>query len=362
MLCQIIIKYKYGNSVNAILGIFYHAIGGFAAGSFYIPYSQVKNWAWEVYWLIGGIFAWILMPWLVVLIAVPDVGLFFENITIDLVFWPYIFGVIWGIGGLTFGLTMRYLGVSLGMAMALGLTAAFGTMVPPIYYGKLASMLEHLSGWITLLGVTVSLIGIAITGKAGIMKDKELPDMKKTENIKEFDLKKGIIVAIFAGVMSASFAFGIAAGKPITELAVRMGTPELFSNSPTFIFIMAGGFTTNLIWCLPLSIKNKTLGDYIKIKNTPILSNYFFSALAGVAWYLQFMFYGMGTTKMGKIDFASWSIHMAFIIVFSTMWGLILKEWKGSSNRTMKIVFIGLAVLIISTVIIGTGNYIQKFE
>ena len=346
----------------ALLGIFYHAIGGFAAGSFYIPYGKVKNWAWEVYWLIGGFFSWMLMPWLLVLLTVPDLKAFMANITFEMVLWPYIFGVLWGIGGLTFGLTMRYLGVSLGMAMALGLTAAFGTMVPPIYYGQLNSMLEHSWGWITLIGVLVSLIGIVITGKAGILKDKDLPENKKTENIKEFNLKKGIIVAIFAGVMSASFAFGIAAGKPITELAIQLGTPELFSNSPTFIFIMAGGFTTNLLWCLPLSFKNKTISDYVKTENTPVLKNYFFSALAGITWYLQFMFYGMGTTKMGNVDFASWSIHMAFIIVFSTMWGLILNEWKGSSKRTMRIVFIGLAVLIISTFIIGTGNYLQRFN
>ena len=348
--------------MNALLGIFYHAIGGFAAGSFYIPYSKVKNWAWEVYWLIGGLFAWIIMPWIIVILTVPDLSILIDNLTFDMMIWPYIFGLLWGIGGLTFGLTMRYLGVSLGMAMALGLTAAFGTIVPPIYYGQLSSMFTHLSGLITLAGILISLMGIAISGKAGIMKDKELPDRKKTEGVKEFDLKKGIIVAIFAGVMSASFAFGIAAGKPITKLVITLGTPELFSNSPTFVIIMAGGFTTNLFWCLPLSIKNRTIKDYIKKINTPRLSNYLFSALAGITWYFQFMFYGMGTTKMGKVDFASWSIHMAFIIIFSTMWGLILKEWAGSSKKTMRIVFIGLAVLILSTFIIGAGNYIQILE
>jgi len=179
---------------------------------------------------------------------------------------------------------------------------------------------------------------------------------------KEFNFKKGIWVAFFAGIMSASFAYGIAAGKPIAAKAIELGTPKLFSNSPSFIFIMAGGFTVNAIWCFILSFKNKTFRDYIKSKDTPILKNYFFSALAGITWYFQFMFYGMGTTKMGEYDFASWSIHMAFIIVFSTMWGLILKEWKGSSKKTMRIVFLGLGILILSTFIIGAGNYIQTFE
>ncbi len=348
--------------MNPILGIFYHAVGGFAAGSFYIPYNKVKNWAWEVYWLVGGFFAWVLAPWIVSFIAVPDLFSLLKSVPFNNLIWPYIFGVLWGIGGLTFGLTMRYLGMSLGMAMALGLTAAFGTLVPPIYFGQFGMLVSNLSGWVTLGGVLVCLIGIAITGKAGIMKDQELSSEQKQVHIKEFDLKKGIWVAVLAGVMSACFAFGIAAGKPIAARAIEMGTPTLFSNNPVFIVILAGGFTTNGLWCLGLSWKNKTMGDYIKRENTPRLFNYIFSALAGIIWYFQFMFYGMGTTKMGEYDFASWSIHMAFIIVFSNMWGLILKEWKGSGSRTVRFIIFGLLVLVLSTLIIGAGNYIQKFE
>lgn len=349
--------------MNPLTGIFFHAIGGFAAGSFYIPYGKVKNWAWEVYWLAGGFFAWILMPWLVSWFAVPNLGDLMHEITLSDVVWPYFFGVLWGIGGLTFGLAMRYLGMSLGMSMALGLTAAFGTLIPPIYYDQFGMLMEKTSGQVILLGVFVSLIGILVTGRAGIMKDRELAKEQKQVHITEFNLKKGIIVALFAGVLSASFAFGIAAGRPIAEMAVRHGASGLFKNSPAFIFIMGGGFTTNLIWCLGLALKNRTLGDYVKQDDiTPLLSNYFFSALAGITWYFQFMFYGMGTTRMGKYDFASWSIHMAFIIVFSNMWGLILKEWAGSGRKTIRTIIAGLVILVISTWIIGLGNYIQQFE
>ncbi len=348
--------------MNPFLGIFYHALGGLAAASFYIPYNKVKNWAWEVYWLTGGFVSWILMPLFVSLIAVPDLRGLMTSIPVNNLVWPYIFGVLWGIGGLTFGLTMRYLGISLGMALALGLTATFGTLVPPVYFGQFGTLITHLSGWVTLGGVFIALFGIYLTGKAGMMKDRELSESEKQENIKEFNLKKGVWVALFAGVMSASFAFGIAAGKPVARLAVDQGTPVLFSNSPVFILIMAGGFTTNFIWCVFLALKNKTVGDWVKIKDTPVLSNYLFSALAGITWYMQFMFYGMGTTKMGKYDFVSWSIHMAFIIVFSTLWGLYLKEWKGAGRPTMWMVGFGLAVLIVSIIIIGAGNYIQQFE
>ncbi len=345
----------------ALLGIILHAIGGFAAGSFYAPYKKVKNWAWEIYWLLGGIFAWIIMPWLVSYMAIPNLYSFMSSLTLGEIFWPYFFGVLWGVGGLTFGLTMRYLGMSLGMAIALGLTASFGTLIPPIYYGQLGDLFNSVSGLVTLFGILVSLVGITITGKAGIKKDNELSTEQKQETISEFNLKKGIWVALFAGIMSASFAFGIAAGKSISAKAIEMGATELFSNSPLFIIIMAGGFTTNLLWCLFLIVKNKTLKDFVKTKDTPILNNYIFSAMGGIIWYFQFMFYGMGTTKMGDLDFASWSIHMSFIIIFSNMWGMILKEWKGAGKSTMRFLYIGLGILILSTFIIGFGNYLQGF-
>ena len=345
--------------MGALFGIIFHAIGGFAAGSFYAPYKKIKNWAWEIYWLLGGVFAWIVMPVLVSYFSIPNLWQFMSSLTVDEVIWSYFFGVLWGIGGLTFGLTMRYLGMSLGMAIALGLTASFGTLIPPIYYGQFMRLLNTTFGIVTMIGILISFIGIALTGKAGINKDNELSVEEKQETISEFNFKKGILVAIFAGIMSASFAFGIAAGAPISDKALAMGASPLFVNSPLFIIIMGGGFTTNLIWCLILAFRNKTIKDYVKTKDTPVANNYFFSALGGIIWYFQFMFYGMGTTKMGNLDFASWSIHMSFIIIFSNMWGMILNEWKGTSKLTMRFLYAGLGILILSTFIIGIGNYLQ---
>jgi L-rhamnose-H+ transport protein len=256
---------------------------------------------------------------------------------------------------------MRYLGLSLGYAMALGLTAMFGTIIPPIYFGEFADMLVQTSGLVTMGGIMVTLVGIALTGWAGFMKDEEVSDEDKKAGVKEFDLAKGIWVAVLAGIMSACMAFGIQAGKPIAELAVAYDTPSLFQNSPVFIVIFAGGFTSNFFWCVYLNIKNKTAGNYLDL-NTPILINYFFSTLAGITWYLQFMFYGMGTTQMGTYDFASWSIHFAFVIFFSNMWGLLTHEWKGSSKQTMRIIYMGLFILVLSACIIGYGNYLAGVE
>ncbi|MCJ7679501.1 MAG: rhamnose/proton symporter RhaT, partial [Candidatus Aminicenantes bacterium] len=193
-----------------------------------------------------------------------------------------------------------------------------------------------------------------------IRKEKELTDEQKRKTVKEYSLTKGFFVALFSGIMSACFAFAISAGEGVAAAAVAAGTRPIFQNNPVFILIMAGGFTTNCIWCLILNLRNKSIRDYVTGTGRLLVSNYLFSALAGVIWYGQFFFYGMGTTKMGGYDFSSWSIHMAFIIVFSNLWGIYFKEWKGVSRRTWTIVLAGLAVLIFSTVIIGWGNFLAS--
>ena len=342
------------------LGVLLHAIGGFAAGSFYIPFKKVRNWAWESYWLVGGVFSWIVMPWVIAWAKVPELMSVLSEAPAKSVVWTYLFGLLWGIGGLTFGLSVRYLGMSLGYAIALGFCAAFGTIIPPIFRGEFGGLLTHASGLITLSGILLCLIGIGVCGWAGVSKERELPDEKKKEAIKEFNFVKGLWIAMFAGVMSACMAYGIAAGEPIATLAEESGTATLWMNTPVFIFILAGGFTTNFFWCAFLNLKNWTLKDYRGVGDASLVGNYVFSALAGITWYFQFMFYGMGKTKMGKYDFSSWTIHMAFIIVFSNIWGLIFREWKDSSRRTHRIVFLGIIVLIASTFVVGLGTYLES--
>lgn len=366
---------------NPFLGTVLHAIGGLAAASFYIPFKGVKKWAWETYWLVGGFFSWIIAPWCFALLIVPDISKVLLNSPPKNLLWSYIFGAMWGIGGLTFGLTMRYLGIALGFAIALGCCAAFGTLMPPVFNHELTKIIETSSGLTVLGGVAICLFGIAISGLAGMSKEREMSDEQKKATIKEFSFLKGLTVAVFAGIMSAAMSYGFAAGKPIAELAVQNGTPPLWQNTPVLIVILAGGFTTNFIWCVMLHIKNNTAFDYIRRVaiddsfrvnaviadggsailsqgKVPLFANYILSAVAGITWYLQFFFYGMGTTKMGKYDFSSWTLHMASIIIFSTLWGFALKEWKGSSKRTHILIGLGLIVLIASTIVVGYGNYL----
>lgn len=340
------------------LGVFLHAIGGFAAGSFYIPFKKVRNWAWESYWLVGGVFSWLITPWLVAAVTVPRLLPILGEAPGRNVFWSYVFGVLWGIGGLTFGLSVRYLGMSLGYALALGFCAAFGTIIPPLFTGTFGQLMSRASGLTILVGVAVCLLGIALCGWAGMSKERELSDEQKKAGVKEFSFAKGLFVAAFAGIMSSCMAFGIAAGKPIAQLAVERGVSPLWQNSPVLVIVLAGGFTTNFLWCAALNLRNRSARDYLDAKGASLAGNYLFSALAGITWYLQFMFYGMGTTKMGRYDFSSWTLHMAFIIAFSNVWALLFHEWKGSSRRTLAMIVSGIAVVLLSTIVVGMGNYL----
>ena len=369
---------------NPILGVVFHWLGGLASGSFYVPYRRVKHWNWETYWLVGGFFSWIIVPWILGLIMTRDLLAVLREAASGSIFWAYTFGVLWGLGGLTFGLTMRYLGLSLGMAVALGYTAAFGTLIPPIFRGEFASeVLGTRSGLIILAGVGICMLGIVFAGAAGMSKEKEMSEEQKKASIKEFNLKRGLIVATFSGVMSACFAFGLAAGDPIKALTIQHGTPTLWQGLPVLVVVLLGGFTTNFIWCAILNFRNKTGYQYFNseiresaeihaadasraalanpamtVGRAPILSNYLFSALAGTTWYMQFFFYTMGETQMGRYKFSSWTLHMASIMIFSTLWGIALKEWKGTGVRTKMLVAASLAVLVASTVVVGYGNYL----
>jgi L-rhamnose-H+ transport protein len=346
-------------------------MGGLASGSFYVPYRGVKRWAWETYWLVGGFFSWIIAPWILASTMTNDLLAVLSESPGSSLFWAYFFGVLWGLGGLTFGLTMRYLGMSLGMAVALGYCAAFGTLMPPIFRGEFASkVLGTTSGLWVLAGVAVCLLGIAIAGIAGMSKEGDLSEEQKKAAIKEFNLKKGILVATFSGVMSACFSYGLAAGDPVKEITLRHGTTTLWQGLPVLVVVLLGGFTTNFIWCVMLNIRNKTGYQYFNSVmrdqkgpngepvRAPMLPNYLFSALAGVTWYMQFFFYSMGETQMGEYRFSSWTMHMASIIIFSTLWGIFLHEWRGAKPRTLSLLTLSLAVLIASTVIVGYGSYL----
>lgn len=347
---------------NPALGVFFHWLGGLASGSFYVPYRGVKKWSWETYWLVGGIFSWIIAPWVIALLLTRNLLSVLGAASGSTLFWCFFFGLLWGIGGLTFGLTMRYLGLSLGMAIVMGLCAAFGTLMPPIFNGTFASQVAGTTpGRVILLGIGVCLLGIAIAGMAGVHKERAMAFEAQKSAIQEFNLRRGFLVALLSGVMSACFAYGLAAGDPIKALTVQAGTPVLWRGLPVLVVVLIGGFTTNLIWTVFLNIRNNSGNEYLAAER-PLFANYLWCALAGVTWYMQFFFYTMGETKMGAYTFSSWTLHMASIVIFSTLWGVGLHEWRGAGRTAIRLLIVGLTVLICSTVIIGYGNYLNTVK
>lgn len=526
--------------MNPLLGVVFHWLGGLASGSFYVPFRGVKRWSWETAWLVAGVFSWLVAPWFFALLNTTDVITVLKETPGSVWFYAYLFGLLWGFGGLTFGLTMRYLGMSLGMAVALGYCTVFGTLIPPIFKGEFHSkLIEPESGRWVLLGLVVCVAGIVVTALAGRLKEGEMDEEQKKNTVKEFDFKKGILVATFSGIMSACFAFGLSAGDKIREITYKVdivnsaaaegkaaqrtsepaadevealltaaksanlfkpnekpslggligileephtlglkldkvqddqkpkltakideatkkadsalaalqtaSTPlaarlfayanaikdlahfktidelttlseketainvtaaganfgeihakhHLWTGLPVLIVVLLGGFTTNFFWCVFLNIRNKTGYEYFArelrhpshgkdstiLENPtdapavemaeqsrigksnsdlriPRLTNFLFAALAGITWYFQFFFYSMGETQMGDYKFSSWTLHMASIIIFSSIWGLALGEWKGASAKSKGLLLGGLAILILSTVVIGYGNWV----
>jgi L-rhamnose-H+ transport protein len=352
--------------MQAVLGVLFHFIGGFASGSFYIPYKKIKHWSWESYWIVGGLFSWLIVPPIAAVLTVPGFVSIINNTNTSVLGWTYVMGVLWGIGGLTYGLGIRFLGMSLGNSVILGYCAAFGALIPPVYYnyfsheGKLtfSVMLASDGGKMVLLGVLVCIIGIVICGKAGMHKEKNLPQDQHKQNIAEFNLTKGLIVATISGILSACFNFGIEAGKPMAEMAVQKGFNPLFQNNVTYIVLLWGGLTTNFIWCIILNIRKKTFGDYTNTQ-APLFKNYIFSALAGTTWFLQFFFYGMGESKLGN-GASSWILHMAFIILISNLWGIVFHEWKGTSKKTKAIITAGILTILLSVILVGYGNSLSE--
>ncbi len=382
---------------NPFLGVIFHWIGGFASATNFIPFRGIKRWSWEVYWIIQGFAAWIVAPLILAGLLVPHLATILRSAPHIAIAYAILWGALWGLGGLTFGLAIRYLGIALGYAIALGFCTAFGTLIPPIYSGQMATILHERSGQIILVGVVVCLLAVAVNGVAGLSKEKEVSAVAKAEaGEADFSFAKGLAVAVFAGIFSSFFAFGLAAGAPVAAIArttlLANNRSDLWQNLPVLIVVLWGGFVTNFVWSAILILRNRSFaqfggiagvnpmrvaapdGDTLpdldplhpaaarRLPPPTLAANYLFAALAGVVWYFQFFFYSMGQTRMGKYDFSSWALHMASIIIFATLWGLLLREWRGTSLRTRGLVTAGLLLLIGSTLIIGYGNFAKATE
>lgn len=342
--------------MEILLGLLIITIGSIGVSSSYIPINKIKEWSWENFWMVQGIFAWIVFPFLGALLAVSDDRSLCDIWSQGGALPAVIYGVLWGVGGLTFGLGMRYLGVALGQSIGMGTCSAFGTILPPLLAG---SDLFHGKGLLLLIGVSIMIAGIAIIGYAGCLRNKNMSEEEKRAAIKDFALTKGLLVAFLAGAMSACFNLGLESGAPMKDYAIAAGCDALFAGLPVIFLVTIGGFCTNAAYCVYQNIKNKTGGEYLAVTPRVLMSNILFCALAGVLWYSQF--FGLETGKSfipqdNTLYAFSWSILMSLNVIASNVWGIILKEWKGAGMKTIAVLLIGLAVLIASIVVVSIAQ------
>jgi L-rhamnose-H+ transport protein len=386
---------------NPALGVMIFVLGGLAGAVFYLPFKKVRNWAWESYWMIYAIAGLIVVPWVLALSTSPNVVAVLRQSPSTVLASCFGYGALWGLGGFTWGLMIRYLGVGLGLAIGCGLCSATGTLIPPIIKGNLEQLYSTASAQAALVGVAVSLLGIVLVGLAGMSKESELPEEEKKKAVAEYNFKKGIIIAIFSGLASSGMSFGLQGGQ-ITEYKARFGsqtrlvksedavvpptdlvgaagvfydkdartwvaprasegestTSQTWRGMPILVVVLAGGFVVNFLYCLYLNLKNKTVGDYAK-KDTPLVGNLFFAGLAGAIWCCQFICFKTGEPAMGQRAYIGWAVLMASAILFSTLLGILLGEWNGTSRRTRTRLAAGLVLLLLSSVIAGYSGYLS---
>ena len=345
---------------NPVLGVLIFAIGGLAGAVFYLPFRRVRDWAWESYWLVYAVTGLFVVPVALALATSPNLLAVLRDSPRGELLYCYLCGAMWGVGGLTWGLMIRYLGVGLGLALGCGITSAAGTLVPRLLAGDIGRLFEPGAGIVSFLGVLVSLAGIVLVGLAGMSKERELPEEEKRKSVAEFDFGKGIRAALFSGLMSAAMGWGLVGGPTIQALAETMppATGRTWSGMPVLVVVLLGGLTVNLAWCLFLNIKNGTTGDYVKAR-APIAGNLLFAGTAGAIWCSQFVCFKTGEPAMGQTAYVGWALLMACQILFSSLIGaFVLGEWRATGHRTRALLGVGLALLVLTAVLSGLSGYL----
>ena len=329
--------------MNETLGTMICALGGLAGAVFALPFRGIKGWKYESYWFVYAVIGLIVFPLVLAKVTCPQVFDIIGNAEGSTLGRCIGFGALWGLGGLTWGLMIRYLGIGLGLAIGCGLCSATGTLIPPIVTGHAADLVADKAAVITLASVVVSLLGIVLVGLAGKLKEGELDEEAKKKAVAEFNFKKGMIVAVFSGIASAGMNFGLQGGKALEQAALAGGVDQKWIGMPVLVLVLWGGFAVNAVWCLWQNAKNKSFGDYRKAP-----SAWFFAGLAGVIWACQFACQKIGEPAMGDMGYISFAVVMGSCVLFSSLLGVVLGEWKGTGAKTKGALAAGLLVLAAS--------------
>ena len=343
--------------MEVINGVLYHSVGATGAALCYTPQKKVTGWAWQTYWLAQAFICWLVLPVIVAFFTIPQLSTVLSQAPGSAMQKSFLLGMAYGIGGTAFGIAIRYVGFSLTYAIAVGISCVLGTLLPPLVHGTLGEVWKSNGAGYLFGGVIMGAVGIALCGIAGRNKEK---DLDKTQNNKsEFSLAKGLPLCFLAGVLSALYGFSLDQGQPIAEIAAQYGAGQ-FQGNVVYIFSNSGAFVSTLLYCLYLHKKEKTFKQYISKEGKTLGTNYLMAILTGFLWYGQFFFYGLGHIRMGNYKFSSWAIHMILLVLLSSVTGLIMKEWKNCSSKTMRLLIAALVVLVFAVLLLTYGNYLGE--
>jgi L-rhamnose-H+ transport protein len=340
-------------NMSIVSGIGWHMVGAASAACFYAPIDRVKKWSWETTWSVAGLFSWILLPCIVSAFLLPSMSSFYGAVDSAVLWKMALFGAVWGVGNISYGLTMRYLGMSLGIGIAIGVTLVVGTIMPPILHGEFGHLFGTNGGQISLLGVAVALIGVAIVSTAGHLKEQALG-----KTAEEFNLVKGLLLAVMCGIFSSGMSFAIDAGKPVTDAALSLGVNPLYAALPSYVIIMGGGAVINLGFCFIrlAMVKKLSIRQDMALTSPALMKNGAMAATGGIMWYLQFFFYAWGAASIpANLGFVNWCLHMSGYVLFGGLVGLVLGEWKGVGSRPMRLLCFGMLVIVLASNIVGVG-------
>lgn len=341
---------------NPLLGTLLHAVGALSAAVCYTPQKATRGWSWQTYWLAQASVCWLILPLVVAWLTIPELGTVLREAPRDAMWRSFLLGALYGVGGTAFGVAIRWIGFSLTYAIAIGISCVLGTLLPPLVAGQLSDVFGRAGGSWVMGGLAIGAAGILFTGLAGRGKEKDLGGAQP-----DFDLKKGLLLSVLAGVLSAVYGFSLAAGQPLADAAARRGA-GIFEGNIIYIFSNSGAFLTTAVYCLWLHLRHRTLGEYFEMPSgshrTRLTANFGLALLTGCLWYGQFFFYGLAHVRMGTYKFSSWGIHMIMLVLFSTLIGLLLREWAGCRPRTLASLGAALAVLLAAVLALTYGNYL----
>jgi len=343
--------------MEVINGVLYHSVGATGAALCYTPQKKVTGWAWQTYWLAQAFICWLVLPVIVAFFTIPQLSTVLSQAPGSAMQRSFLLGMAYGIGGTAFGIAIRYVGFSLTYAIAVGISCVLGTLLPPLVHGTLGEVWKSNGAGYLFGGVIMGAVGIALCGIAGRNKEKDLD--KDLNNKNEFSLAKGLPLCFLAGILSALYGFSLDQGQPIAEIAAQYGAGQ-FQGNVVYIFSNSGAFVSTLLYCLYLHNKEKTFKQYTSKEGNTLGINYLMAILTGFLWYGQFFFYGLGHIRMGNYKFSSWAIHMILLVLLSSVTGLIMKEWKNCSNKTMRLLMAALVVLVVAVLLLTYGNYLGE--